>query len=188
MKEFFGRKRTEDQGWCFERKWKKRRRKNSLSLSLSVSVTKPADTLSPREQDPDPAPVHRRRRDDRHVEELVRVAPDVKLAGRPPLWDPRREGGRTDDIKSAHGGVVRERLPHRRLVSSVEHEAVQGRGEAPGAQGREEHRAERAEARGLEELEQGHAGRRRSERDGRPEVEVAEERVALEAVDDLERG
>ena len=148
-------------------------------------MAKPADALSPRQQDPDPAPVHRRRSHDRHVEQLVRVAPHVELPWGPALRDPGREGGRAEDVERPHRGVVGERLAHRRLVSAVEREAVQGGSEAPGAQRGEEHGAEGAEARGLEELEQGHAGRRGAERDGRPEVEVFEEIVALEAVDDL---
>ena len=148
-------------------------------------MTKPADALSPRQQDPDPAPVHRRRSHDRHVEQLVRVAPHVELPRGPPLGDPGRERGGAQNIKSPHGRVVGEGLSHGGLVPAVEGEAVEGGGEAPGAQRGEEHGAEGAEARGLEELEQGHAGRRGAERDGRPEVEVFEEIVALEAVDDL---
>ena len=64
-------KKTKKQGgrpevWCFKNKKKRKQ-------TLSPSVAKPADALSPREQDPDPAPVHRSGRDDRHVEQLVRV-------------------------------------------------------------------------------------------------------------------
>lgn len=150
-------------------------------------MAKPADALSPREQDPDPAPVHRRRRDDRDVKELVRVAPDVEFPGGPPLGDPRGEGGCSEHVEGAHRGVVRERLAHRRLFSAVEREAVQRGSKPPRAEGREQHRAERAEPRRLEELEQRHTGRRGAEQDRGPEVEAAERRVALEAVDDLKK-
>ena len=148
-------------------------------------MAKPANALSPRQQDPDPPPVHRRRSHDRHVEQLMRVSPDVELARRPPLGDPSRKGRGPQHIESAHRSVVTKGLSHRRFVSPVEREPVQRRGEPPGTQGREQNGTEGPEARRLEELEQGDARGRRSQRDRRPEVEVGEEGVALEAVDDL---
>lgn len=112
--------------------------------------------------------MHRRGRHDRHVEELVRVPPHVELSGRPTLGDPSGKRRRAGDVQSAHRRVVSKRRTHGGLASAVESEAVERRGEAPGAEGGEEHGPERAEARGLEELEERHARRRGAEGDGRP--------------------
>jgi hypothetical protein len=87
--------------------------------------------------------VHEGAPQDEDVEDLVRVQPDVELAGEPPLGHPQRVQHRPHDVQQPHQDQPAERLLADLVEPALDYAVVDGRDDAAQAEGHEDGRPER---------------------------------------------